>query len=216
MKKPITNTTSSLSKIEEEFIFGEASGLPRRSDVQAILSRMQGKPKGDIIEALMDELGMNFGAASEYASDSLQEASKKPVFADVDEEDDGFEDDGEYLDSENDDEMPEEFLFESKMIFLSNMLQIPPAVGDRCITIGLHYTKDQALDLIEHKLEHLCPEYPELTLAMKKKIVNFMRKHQRHAVRFSFRSFLHIAALYMSGNPDWEKWALIQMKSLPV
>ncbi len=218
MKKPITNTTSSLSKMEEEFLFGEASGLPYRSDVQAIISRMKGRPQGDIIEALMDELGMNFGAASEYASDSLQEAKPRKMpdlSAEAEEEfSDGFEDDGESLDTD-DGEMPEEFLFESKMIFLSNLKDIPPAVGDRCISIGLHYTKDQALDLIEHKLDSLCPEYPELTLAMKKKIVNFMRKHQGQAKRFSFRSFLHIATIYMSGDPNWEQWALIQMKSLP-
>lgn len=127
---------------------------------------------------------------------------------DLIEDDDVIEQDGATV--------PESFLFESKLIFLSNLKEIPPAVGDRCLSIGLHYTKDQALSLIESKLEHLCPEYPELDLNTKKEIVAFMRKHKSQATRFSFRSFIHIATIYMSGDPDWEKWALIQMKSLPV
>ena len=176
MKKSDTSTTSSLSKIEEEFLFGENS-------------------EGRFTEA----------PTKRKMPDLSQEAEEE--FAD----DESYDDD---LDTD-DGEMPEEFLFESKMIFLSNLKDIPPAVGDRCISIGLHYTKDQALDLIEHKLDSLCPEYPELTLPMKKKIVNFMRKHQSQAKRFSFRSFLHIATIYMSGDPNWEQWALIQMKSLP-
>lgn len=178
MKKPITNTTSSLSKIEEEFLFGENS-------------------EGRFTEA----------PTKRKMPDLSQEAEDE--FAD----DESFGDDG--LDTDGD-EMPEEFLFESKLIFLSNLKDIPPAVGDRCISIGLHYTKDQALDLIEHKLDSLCPEYPELSLAKKKKIVAFMRKYKGQTARFSFRSFLHIATIYMSGDPNWEQWALIQMKSLPV
>lgn len=122
---------------------------------------------------------------------------------------------GEDLDTEEDGEIPESFLFESKIIFLSNLTEIPGAVGDRCLSIGLHYTKNQALDLIESKLDGLCPEYPELDLETKKKIVAFMRKYQGQTKRISFRSFIHIATIYMSGSPDWEKWALIQMKSLP-
>ena len=143
----------------------------------------------------------------------VREARKMPDLSQ--EADEEMGDENEMVDTGDEEEMPEEFLFESKMIFLSNLKDIPPAVGDRCISIGLHYTKDQALDLIEHKLDSLCPEYPDLTLAMKKKIVNFMRKHQSAAKRFSFRSFLHIATIYMSGDPNWEQWALIQMSSLP-
>jgi hypothetical protein len=130
-----------------------------------------------------------------------------------------FEEDGEEEDEDLDTEggeMPDEFKFESRMIFLSNLKEIPPAVGDRCLSIGLHYTKDQALSLIESKLENLCPEYPELEIETKKKIVDFMRRHQKQTKRFSFRSFIHIATIYMSGDPNWEKWALIQMSSLPV
>ena len=173
MKKPVTNTISSLSKIEEEFFYGEGEHFTE-------------EPRTRKMPDLSQEADEEFG---------------------------GGEDD-ENLDTD-DGEMPEEFLFESKMIFLSNLKEIPPAVGDRCISIGLHYTKDQALDLIETKLDSLCPEYPELSLDMKKKIVNFMRKHKGAAKRFSFRSFLHIATIYMSGDPNWEQWALIQMSSMP-
>ena len=144
--------------------------------------------------------------------EAIKEAKKKPIMDDEDE--DG---DDDFIDTDEDDgEIPPEFKFESKMIFLSNMKEIPEAVGDRCLTIGLHYTKSQALDLIQSKLEFLCPEYPELTIDKKNTIIAFMRKYQGHTARISFRSFIHIATIYMSGVEDWEKWALIQMKSMPV
>ena len=143
----------------------------------------------------------------------VREARKMPDLSQ--EADEEMGDENEMVDTGDEEEMPEEFLFESKIIFLSNLKDIPTAVGDRCLSIGLHYTKDQALDLIESKLDSLCPEYPQLTLDMKKKIVNFMRKYQGQTKRFSFRSFLHIATIYMSGDPNWEQWALIQLKSLP-
>lgn len=262
MKKSDTSTISSLSKIEEEFLFGEGvfDRLPKKVEdldtdwdedpseapdefenerfdaIRVIMGAIAGlspkmmvkienylktAPMSAIVKLMNQYYGGRCGDMRRdllnMQESLLTEAPKKRAMPDLsDEAEEEFGDDmgDEELDTDGG-EMPDEFLFESKMIFLSNLKDIPPAVGDRCITIGLHYTKDQALDLIEHKLDSLCPEYPELSLAMKKKIVNFMRKHQSQAKRFSFRSFLHIATIYMSGDPNWEQWALIQMKSLP-
>lgn len=132
---------------------------------------------------------------------------------DEDEEMEGDEED-EMLDTEPDDgTIPEVFLFESRLIFISNLLEIPDAVGDRCIAISLIYNKTQALDLIESKLEHLMPEYPELDLTTKKKIIAFLRKYKKMAKRITFRLFTKTATIYMSGDPDWEKWALLQLRT---
>jgi hypothetical protein len=122
------------------------------------------------------------------------------------------EDDEELLDTEE--SIPETFLFESKLLFISNLSRIPSAVGDRCITIQLNYTKEQALKLIESKLEALCPEYPQLTLKDKKKIIAVMRKYAFTVTRFSFRMFEKCAVLYLSGDPEWEKWCSVQLRSM--
>lgn len=121
---------------------------------------------------------------------------------------------GDMVDTQDEDTIPEDFLFESRMIFVSNLAKVPPAVGDRCLTIQLTYTKEQALQLIESKLEGLCPQYPELKLKDKKEIIKVMKKYQKVTPRFSFRMFEKCAVLFMSGDPDWEKWCMIQLRSM--
>lgn len=122
----------------------------------------------------------------------------------------------EFVDSDmgDDGEIPETFLFESKLIFISNLNKVPQAVGDRSMTIQLNYTKDQALKLIESKLEHLCPQYPELNMKAKKEIIKTMREFSSVVPRFSFRMFEKCAVLYMSGDPQWKQWARIQLRSM--
>lgn len=130
----------------------------------------------------------------------------------ADSDEDGMDD---FVDTESDDgEIPDTFLFESKMIFISNLEKVPQAVGDRSMTIQLTYTKEQALQLIESKLAHLCPEYPELNMKAKKEIIAAMREFAGVVPRFSFRMFEKCAVLYMSGSPEWKQWARIQLKSM--
>jgi hypothetical protein len=109
--------------------------------------------------------------------------------------------------------IPDEFRFESKIIFISNLTEIPEAIGDRTLSIQLNYDKEQALKLIEQKLDQLVPEYPDLTIEDKREIVAFMRKHKKSAERISFRTFIHIAAIWKSNDPNKEKWALLQLTS---
>ena len=149
----------------------------------------------------------------EQVSDQLWEQlypAKTHILEAVDDiDDDDLDDDEEVVQKEG---IPEEFLFESKMIFISNLKTIPQAIGDRCLSIALNYTKDQALDLIQSKMEHLCPEYPELTMKDKQEVIDFMREHKHIAPRFSFRMFITIASLKMSGSSTWKQWAYLQMK----
>jgi hypothetical protein len=114
---------------------------------------------------------------------------------------------------EDETQVPDEFMFESKMIFISNQMDIPPAIGDRCLAIQLNYTKEEALAMIEEKLTLLCPEYPDLSLDDKKEVLKFMRQHKAQATSISYRSFIHIAVLFMSHDPHWMQWALIQLRN---
>lgn len=117
------------------------------------------------------------------------------------------------LSIEEDGSIPDEFLFESKLIFISNLDEIPSAIGDRVLSIQLNYSKEQALELINQKLEHLVPEYPDLTLDDKKEILSFIRKHKNKTARISLRTFIHIASIWKSNHPNREAWALVQLKS---
>jgi len=109
--------------------------------------------------------------------------------------------------------IPDEFRFESKIIFISNLTEIPESIGDRTLAIQLNYDKDQALKLIEQKLEYLVPEYPDLTIEDKRNILFFMRKHKSKAEKINFRVFIHLASIYKSDDPDKEKWMFLQLKS---
>lgn len=152
----------------------------------------------------------------EYLGLNEADVSTRPRGASMiaDSDEDEFETDDDALDTDDDGQIPETFLFESKIIFISNLDKVPQAVGDRCMTIQLNFTKDQALRLIESKLEHLCPEYPELTMKAKKEIIATMREFSKVVSRFSFRMFEKCAVLYMSKNPEWKQWARIQLRSM--
>lgn len=109
--------------------------------------------------------------------------------------------------------VPDEFMFESKVIFISNLEELPEALGDRVLAIQLNYDKDSALKVIDTKLAELVPEYPELTLDSKREILAFLQAHKKEAKHISIRTFIHIASIWMSNDPDKEKWALIQLRS---
>jgi hypothetical protein len=109
--------------------------------------------------------------------------------------------------------VPDDFLFESKIIFISNLEEIPKALGDRVLAIQLNYNKEQALNLIDEKLQTLVPEYPELTIEHKREILAFLRKYKNSAKHISLRTFVHIASIWASNDPEKEKWALVQLQS---
>lgn len=159
--------------------------------------------KTNTIQLYLNEKYVGDETLSNEAFSRLSLKENSLVEATFDDDDEPAEDDGK---------IPEEFLFESKMIFISNLKDIPQAIGDRVLAVALNYTKDQALDLVQSKMEHLCPEYPELTLKDKQEIIDFMRTNKGHAPRITFRMFIAIAVLKMSGSPQWKQWAYLQMK----
>ena len=109
--------------------------------------------------------------------------------------------------------VPDEFQFDSKLIFISNLTDIPPTIDSRLsFAIQLNYNKEQALQMIESKLGELVPEYPDLTIDDKMEILNFMKKHKEVPERISFRTFLHLAVIWKSGDPNRDQWALLQLR----
>lgn len=120
---------------------------------------------------------------------------------------------GEPRPEEDETIVPDEFMFESKMVFISNLTEIPEALADRVLAIQLNYDKEQALQLVDKKLQTLVPEYPELTMEDKKEILAFLRKYKKEAKHISLRTFVHVASIWVSNDPEKEKWALVQLAS---
>jgi hypothetical protein len=120
------------------------------------------------------------------------------------------------LNTENSGPIPEKFEITSKVIFISNKTKIPPAVGDRCVSIELNLTKAEVAELIESKLEHLMPDEPFATMEIKKEVLEFMKRYMHQAKKMSFRQFefcisARKAADEAGGN--WKDWVISTMKS---
>jgi len=135
-------------------------------------------------------------------------------------EDDDYEENAASLDPEIDPAygmdasggVPDRFQFTSRIIFISNLMKVPQPLMDRCISIGLLLTKQQILDLIDSKLEHLMTDAPEVSLEEKKKVLAFMQKYiHRIGKPLTFRLFQQLVAIYHSGHPDALKMMYLTM-----
>ena len=109
--------------------------------------------------------------------------------------------------------VPDQFQFTSRVIFISNLLKVPQPLMDRCISIGLLLTKEQILDLIESKLNFIMTkEAPQVTMETKKAVLEFMRKYvHRIGKPLTFRLFMQLCAIFHSGHPEAKKMAYMTM-----
>ncbi len=102
-----------------------------------------------------------------------------------------------------DDPVPDKFQFNSRIIFISNLMSVPQPLFDRTYSVGLLLTKEQILDLIDSKLSELMRDQPQITLEDKKETLKFMRKYLHRAGKTpTFRGFQQLIALYKSDHPD--------------
>jgi hypothetical protein len=108
--------------------------------------------------------------------------------------------------------IPDEFIVNSKIVFISNFEEIPEEIGEDVLAIQLNYDKEKSIALIETQLDQYLPEYPELTVEDKKEVIDFMRRNQSKA-KMTFQTFLHICTIKKSGSPNWEKWATQQFEN---
>lgn len=112
-----------------------------------------------------------------------------------------------------DEAVPDQFQFTSRVIFISNLMNVPQPLMDRCISIGLLLTKQQILDLIEDKIDFIMKkEAPNVTLDEKKEVLAFMRKYvHRIGKPLTFRLFMQLVAIQHSGHPDAKKMMYLTM-----
>jgi hypothetical protein len=156
------------------------------------------------------------------------ESAGKTLYEDYDdgEEDDYYDDDFEGGDLDPDvdpayglgpdSEVPDQFQFTSRVIFISNLLQVPQPILDRTISVGLFLSKEQILDLIESLLDNILKEEaPEVTLETKKAALSFMRKYvHRINVPLTFRFFGKMCAFFhnQETNPKALEMAYLAMR----
>ena len=110
------------------------------------------------------------------------------------------------------DRIPEEFLFTSKVIVLSQETELPTYIHETVLSFQINYDKDQALEFVNQNLEAIGTEYPELTLEDKTEVLAFIRKNRRSSQPVDLKTFLHVALIYKTRDPSKEVWMLSQLQ----
>ena len=108
--------------------------------------------------------------------------------------------------------MPEEFEFLGRMIFISNLVDFPPALLSRCPHFGINMTVEQTLELIKKNLNGVFSEYPEVTMEAKQAVFDFLLEKSGSLKSMDFRQFKHALLPYLSGRPNWKDWVLVQLR----
>ncbi len=116
-----------------------------------------------------------------------------------------------------------DFYFRSRMIFISNLLKVPPAVDDRCYSIDMVFDYDQILALIETALDKI--EIPNVDLEMRKEVLEFLRRNRWAIERklgmqviLTFRKFRNACVAWETGKrhgidmKTTKKWAMRQLR----
>jgi len=104
------------------------------------------------------------------------------------------------------------FVFESQLIIISNLYEVPGAIASRLTPFGFKLSTDQILDLIKTKLEAV---EPDIALNEKEYMLEWLRQNQKFAGGMDFRLFKFCLTRYLSHkqNPKWETWLKIALKS---
>jgi len=189
-----------VSHLHEGFVAAYADGeLLGEEKVTAAEARWYEKVSGEAMHshALVEALDIA-DASDEYAEDDqfALDANIDPAYGMTAEEG-----------------VPDSFQFTSRIIFISNLLQVPQPLLDRCILVGMIFTKEQVLDLIESLLDKImAKEAPQVTLETKKEVLAFMRKYVHRITKpLTFRLFSQLCALFHSGHPDAKKLGYMTM-----
>jgi len=114
--------------------------------------------------------------------------------------------------------IPDSFEFQSKMIFVSNLLKFPAAIKSRCIAIKIDMTVEQTLDLIGSKLDGVFSQFDQVTKEMKEVVFKFILKHAKNLDSIDFRQFQFALVMFMGvieagkdpmTDTSWQDWVLI-------
>lgn len=114
---------------------------------------------------------------------------------------------------------PEKFLFQSKIVIISNLMDFPSALKSRCKQIKIDMTIEQTLEYIRTVMDNLCSEYEEITGEMKVTVMDFLVEKAGSLRQIDFRKFESALATYAGfleegndpSNDVWKTWVLIEL-----
>jgi len=158
---------------------------------------------------------------------SLTEAEMKEVHESLNENTD-------LIDMTSDEGMtsPNDFTFDSKMVFLTNYPKVPQALEDRCWTLEMIFSNEQVIEIIETLVEKIVPNrvpeaselfdmlgIAEVTNDDKAQVLEYMKNGGNSAIQrktFSIRLYKRIVSLYAATKhtPMWKHFLEMEMKAL--
>lgn len=109
--------------------------------------------------------------------------------------------------------IPPKFLFESKIIFLSNLSKIDPAILSRIASVEINFGKEDMLGYIKSKLSSLKDDYDEADMQDRLACFDLLVGISPRMQDVSFRDYINILGTYLSFKRDgnmtnWEKRAI--------
>ena len=124
---------------------------------------------------------------------------------------------------DEDGESIKDFYFRSRMIFISNLSEVPAAVDDRCYTIDMLFTYEQILELINSAMDNIHIE--NVTDEMKREVYDFLRRSRfaieekiGQPVTLTFRKFRNACVAWEAATSEGlplkkaKKWAYRQLR----
>lgn len=110
---------------------------------------------------------------------------------------------------------PEDFQFDSWLVFITNYPKVPQPIADRTERIEFIFSNDQVTDIIERALAACEPK--NLSVDVKREALEWLRDKIRTVgskATLSFRLFRQISYLYATAPSDkWEQWAFSKLQA---
>jgi hypothetical protein len=103
--------------------------------------------------------------------------------------------------------VPNRFVFEGQMIFISNlrMNQIDNAVRTRSYTIEINVTENELFDIMEKNLVNILPN---VDMTTKKEVFDFIKSEYKSTEEsINVRTLIKAIKIRLSGAPNWKKLA---------
>lgn len=124
---------------------------------------------------------------------------------------------------DEDGESIKDFYFRSRMIFISNLMDVPPAVDDRCYSIDMVFDYEQIVELIEGVMDKI--KIPKVDRELRIEVLDFLKRSRwgiekklGMPVTLTFRKFRNACiaweAAARNGLPakKQKKWAMKQLR----
>ncbi|MCA1800082.1 MAG: hypothetical protein LC650_02165 [Actinobacteria bacterium] len=124
---------------------------------------------------------------------------------------------------DKDGESIRDFYFRSRMIFISNLMEVPAAVDDRCYSVDMVFTYEQILELIQNAMQHIDIQGVDMELRME--VLNFLRRSRfaierklGREVQLTFRKFRNACISWQAASEEGlpikrsKSWAMRQLK----